>query len=249
MTRTCLGACGLLLIMVGSARADLIFDFPASVCGGDSFTGTEKKGTVKDKAGDIFTLNCVDRDYFQGSIFVAATGKSTDFGRCVFDWGANIFNFEVDKNNNFSEIEWVNVNPPAKTVASRDGVISALDNTAKDPTAMWLGKVQKYLKDNNLEGNGNNRIYKFPFSPNDQEIDVFQNDTLVTDEVLAPDQANGDYLDNGLSPLSDLTIDPIMTAPGASFQGGTGTPEPTAFSLLGLGLVALAVLRRKTRRV
>ncbi|MBV9611398.1 MAG: hypothetical protein JO091_02955 [Acidobacteriaceae bacterium] len=233
-----------MLILAGSARADLMYDLPASTCGGDSFTGTEKVGTVKDKAGDIFTLNCVNRDYFQGSVFVAATGKTTDFGRCVFDWGANIFNYEVDKNNNFTEIEWVNVKPPATTVASRNKVISDLSNTANDPTATWLANVQKYLKANNLEGNANNRIYTFPFSPNDQAIDVFQNDTLVTDQILTPDQANSDYLDNGLSPVSDLVIDPTMTIPGASFQGGTGTPEPSVVSLSALGLLAFVIFRR-----
>jgi hypothetical protein len=88
------------LIFTENASATLVDKLPGSTCGGNSFKGTEAQGTVTDAAGNIFTLNCVDREYFEGAIFVKSTGKTTKFGRCIYDWGSNFINYEVDANNN-----------------------------------------------------------------------------------------------------------------------------------------------------
>ncbi len=248
LTTFSLLTCLALVVMGGNARGDLVNTIPATVlCGGDDFTGVEKMGTVTDKAGDVFTLQCVNRDYFQGMIFVKATGKTTDFGRCVFVNGANFVNYETDAKNNFTGIEWVNVKPPENTAASRAMVQANINNNAGASTADWLKKVEKYLKDNNLEGDANNRIYQFPFSPNDQQIDVFKNDTLVTEYVLTPDQANASYLPDGKSPIAPLVIDPEMTVPGLSTQETTGVPEPGTICLLALGLAGISAFRRRMR--
>jgi hypothetical protein len=243
-------------LSTGDASATLVSTLAASTgCGGDSFMGAEAKWTVTDPAGDVFTLNCVNREYYQGSIFVKSTGKTTEFGRCIYEWGANIINYEVDAKDNFKEIEWVNVKPLAPNAASRNAIITALDNGAfadvnkpTDPTDKWLDKVTKYLKDNTLENtdtrNDKNIIYKFPFSPNDQEIDGFQNDTLETEFVLTPDQANLSYLDDGLSPIPNLVIDPLMRVPGASEQE-VGIPEPDTLFLVVSALASIIALRRR----
>ncbi len=245
------------LITANSARADLTSTLPAlSSCGGDSFTGVEKIGTVTDKANNVFTLNCVDRSYFQGEIFVKATGKTTAFGRCVFDLGANFINYEVDAQNNFKDIEWVNVKPPEKTVASRNKVQENIVNTNNDPTDKWLGNVKKYLKDNNLEGNANNRIYLFPFSPNDQTIGFFENDTLNTQYVLTPSEADIAYEPNGNSTITPLIIDPAQGVPGGNSQiVETGATVPEPLNILGataglalFGTVSTAIKRRKVSK-
>jgi hypothetical protein len=239
-----------LLVIGGTVRADLVNTIPAgALCGGDSFQGKEKLGTVTDKAGDVFTLYCVNRDYFQGSVFVKSTGVTTDFGRCLYPYGVNLFNYEVDKNNNFTGIEWVNVWPPKLNGETRDQLAAVLSNKG-DPTDKWLEKVDIILKVNKLDSKDKNTIYQFPFSPNnfpfspyDQEIASFEDGVLVTKEVLTPDEANAAYLDDGYSPIPDLVIDPLMRVPDASFQE-EGTPEPSAFWLFASGLlVGIAFVR------
>jgi hypothetical protein len=247
------------VLSVGDASATLLGGYSGS-CGGDSSTLTTSLGTITDPAGDTFTLNCVKQEYYQGSIFVKATGKTTAYGRCRYDWGANIINFEVDANDNFKEIEWVNVNPPfpagatdAQKAAARDAILGGLSNGTINqpilPTAAWLGKVTAYLKANNLENTDNtndkNIIYTFPFSPNDQEILGFENDALETEFVLTPDQANFAYLDDGLSPIPNLVIDPLMRVPGASVQD-TLVPEPSSFVTIVSALAGIIAFRRRT---
>jgi hypothetical protein len=138
------------------ASAHLIVQLPGGVaCGGDDSKVTQKKGSVTDPAGDVFTFNCVNKEYFAGTIFVKATDKTTDFGRCLYDNGANILNFEVDENDNFKNIEWVNVNPPGGTIRHRNQILRALSNGPfNDPTAptdKWLDKVNKFLNLNNIQ--------------------------------------------------------------------------------------------------
>ena len=245
-----------LVVAAGPAAGQPIFAFdltntiPAvTLCGGDSFQGKTKLGTVTDKAGNVFTLNCVNKSYFEGEVFVKATGRTTTFGRCVFDLGANFINYETDARNNFKDIEWVNVKPPQATVASRNMVNDKIANSANDATDTWLGKVKKYLKDNGLDGQANSRIYQFPFSPNDQLIGHFLGDFIVTDAVLTPSEADVAYEPNGQSTVPDLVIDPAMTTPGDAGQSAQQhVPEPGALLLVAGGLVVLASLPRARRR-
>jgi hypothetical protein len=230
-----------LLISLEGVHADLITKGATdSRCGGDDFTGREFVSSTTDKAGNVFTLECVNRAYFEGKIFVKATGKATSFGRCVFKNGANWINFETDTLNNFSEIEWVNVDPDGFT---RDSVQSGIKNNKNDPTDTWLKRVSDFLKLNKLDDPKFNRVYKFPFSPNVQEIDAFELGSLVNLVNLTPDQADLSYLDDGFSPISFLEIDPSMRIPGLSLQSAQQVPEPNIAWLLLVGVLSLLAIR------
>src|SRR3954447_5486760 len=75
-------------ISFNSAQAHLISSLPAQfVCEEGSPAGTTLIGTVKDPAGNIFTLNCISGErgiFFQGSVFEKALNLIYDFGRCLY---------------------------------------------------------------------------------------------------------------------------------------------------------------------
>ena len=227
-----------LVIPVTGARADLIrVGAGSSTCGGDRFTGRQFVSSRTDTAGNVFTLECVNRDYFEGKIFVKATGKTTPFGRCVFTDGQNWINYETNAQNVFTEIEWVNVNPDGFT---RESVLEGIKNANRDPTDKWLKKVSAFLKLNKLDDDKHRMIYRFPFSPNVQEIDAFEDDSLVTLVSLTPDEADMAYLSDGFSPISFLEIDPDMRIPGLSLQAAEQeVPAPSTAWLFAVGLLSI----------
>jgi len=229
-----------------------------SECGGDNFKGRQKVSETKDKAGNVFTMYCVDKDYFEGTIYLKVSDKTFPFGRCVFPFGVNVKNFEYDNNGNFTEIEWVNVKPPTRN--DRNDLLEHLQNSDLLSTDQWLAKVKKFLKNNNLEGEENSRFYVFPFpftrqeisalenanmalsSPFDQEIGFFEMENITIQYVLTPDEAAVAYRDDGLSSIPALEIDPIMRVQDSSEQitaDITSVPEPGTIAMVVLGLVAL----------
>jgi len=236
-----------LLMAAGEARADPL------TCGPDNVGDEDVLSTQRDTAGNVFKIVCVNHDHIEGRVFIAKTGLTIDFGRCVFPAGANVINYEfhIDDKGviSFDQIDWINIKPPQLTKESRDEIIRIFSNDEDDPTDKWLMRVAKDLKELNLEGDENNRIYVFPFSPHDQQVDVFKNDSFMTEYVLTPDEANAAYLDDGLSPLPLLVIDPTMRLPDTVSQRTNTTIEPDTQVLLVLGLFGIVLIKTRGHEV
>jgi hypothetical protein len=248
-----------------TAWADLIFKGkdgkvvplrPGASCGPGNAAGRDLQYTVTDKAGNTFKMECVDKTYLEGTITTPGVAIPTPFGRCVFDVGANILKFETKADNTFKEIDWVNVKPKGATdaarVASRDQInkdLNTSDGETAETTGDWITRVKKYLKDNTFDGPANNRQYRIAFSPLDQEIGFFLNETRIVDAILSPEQARAAYLPNGESPIPDLQIDPAMRRPDTPGQQQSAPiPEPPTYLLFVTGLLALLYCDRRRRK-
>lgn len=196
--------------------------------------------TMTDSAGNVFTMKCVNNTYFQGYVTTVDKGATTPFGRCEYVSGANILKYEMDSNNNYESIEWLNVNPMGATaadrMASQSKIVKALKTNFSESTEDWTIRSFKYLNDEGFTGDVA-RYYSFPFSPHDQTIGSFINGSLLNDAILTPAEALQAYQPSGNSARAFLQISPDMRSSGAGAQqvDESVVPEPDTWWLLTMG--------------
>ena len=220
-------------------------------CGGNDFTGREFRYSDTDSLGNTFTLECVNRVYFEGTIKLA-DGTTFRFGRCIYDWGANHIEYNFDADGNFDRIVWVNIDPNdfnsdgRTTAADRDGVSNATRRRRGESKDDWLDRVRQYKLPNGL--GLQLRIYDTTFSPNEQDIATFDDFVLLNQFTLTPSEANAAYLSDGYSHIPDLVIDPAMALAPFGWQVGTNSiPEP-ASAVVWLGLACVLGVGTRLRR-
>ena len=237
----------LLLTISPFARANLVEtgSYVNVKCGvGKSVVGTVQLYQGIDDNGSIFTLNCVNNNYFQGQW--THNGKTELFGKCLYLGGLNDWSFFLDDKKNWARIVWWNVDP--KTGLRQVDVKEMVGDTPEG----FIDRVQKLVMEKKADAalydtsRTEPKIFPRAFadSParpvdqwNDQQISVFDDGFIETLIALPPEDTFAAYSESG---LPFLQLDPGMLTFPHDTQQGDGmvhvAPEPAVFSLLLVGL-------------
>lgn len=257
------GACIAALCLAGMARADLVYKDssgkelykgpapnrnPAVSCGAGAATNKDLKFSVTDAAGNVFTMYCENKSYFQGYVKRVDAPIEDIVGRCLYAGGLNVWNFEVDDKNRLKQIEWLNIDPKNAKGLSRDEIYKGTGNADGKTTDEWYPKALKFIKDNMLGSNDTVKEFSYgsapapgaPISLADLSDEIYSAGSLLASFSFTPDEAAAAFLPDGNSPYALLVTDPSMGRSGVPAQDSVDEPPGWLLLLSGAWLAIRA---------